>query len=152
MSGGGQTGSLFHELFARTGFRRWSPLQTIEHLNGKSGGIFFASLFRPLRLSGMLRASRIATGAAFRDLANTAYTAQGSISLRMVWTRNTLHPWFEVELGATLDSGIFNGELGDSLEERFLGPQPFGAYPFYFRNLERFNSIARILVLRTGLA
>ncbi len=129
LSGGGQTGSLFHELFARTGFRRWSPVATIEHLNGNQNG-FFAKLFRPLRLSGMLRASRIATGAAFRDLANTAYTAQGSISYGW-YDKHTLHPWFEVELGATLDSGIFNGELGDSLEERFW-TAAIRAYPFTF--------------------
>ncbi len=125
--GGGQSGSLFHELFVRTGFRRWSPVKTIEYLNGNQEG-FFAGLFRPLRLSGLLRASRIETGAAFHDLANVAYTAQGSISYGWYDT-HTLRPWFEVELGATIDSGIFNGELGDSLEERFW-TAALRAYPF----------------------
>lgn len=127
LGGGGQSGSLFHELFARTGFRRWAPLKSIEYLNGNQEGIF-ASLFRPLRLSGMVRASRIATGAAFNDLANTTYTAQGSISYGW-YDEKTLHPWFEVEIGATIDSGIFNGELGDSLEERFW-TAALRAYPF----------------------
>ena len=127
LSGGGQSGSLFHEVFARTGFRRWSLLKTIEHLNGKTEGIL-ADLFHPLRLSGMVRASRIYTGAAFHDLANVAYTAQGSISYGW-YDEQTLRPWFEVEIGATIDSGIFNGELGDSLEERFW-TAALRAYPF----------------------
>ena len=118
LGGGGQSGSLFHELFARAGIRRWSPLKTIEYLGGDQKKGILASIFRPLRLSGMVRASRIATGAAFHDLANAAYTAQGSISYGF-YDEQTLRPWLEVELGATIDSGIFNGELGDSLEERF---------------------------------
>ena len=126
-SGGGQSGSLFHEVFARTGFRRWSPLKTVEHLNGKTEGMI-AGLFRPLRLSGMVRGARIYTGAAFHDLANVAYTAQGSISYGW-YDEKTLHPWVEVEIGATIDSGIFNGPLGDSLEERFW-TVAFRAYPF----------------------
>ena len=127
LSGGGQSGSLFHEIFARTGFRRWAPLKTIEYLNGNQEGIF-ASLFRPLRLSGMVRASRVATGAAFHDLANATYSAQGSISYGW-YDEKTLHPWFEVEIGATIDSGLFNGEMGDSLEERFW-TAALRAYPF----------------------
>ena len=127
LSGGGQSGSLFHEIFARTGFRRWAPLKTIEYLNGNKQGVF-ASLFRPLRLSGMVRASRIATGAAFHDLANATYAAQGSISYGW-YDEKTLRPWFEVEIGATIDSGLFNGELGDSLEERFW-TAALRAYPF----------------------
>ncbi len=127
LGGGGQSGSLFHEIFARTGFRRWAPLKTIEYLHGNQEGIF-ASLFRPLRLSGMVRASRVASGAAFHDLANATYTAQGSISYGW-YDEKTLHPWFEVEIGATIDSGIFNGELGDSLEERFW-TAALRAYPF----------------------
>lgn len=127
LSGGGQSGSLFHEIFARTGFRRWAPLKTIEYLNGNQEGIL-ASLFRPLRLSGMVRASRIATGAAFHDLANATYAAQGSVSYGW-YDEKTLRPWFEVEIGATIDSGLFNGELGDSLEERFW-TAALRAYPF----------------------
>ncbi len=127
LGGGGQSGSLFHEAFARAGFRRWSPLKTIEHLNGKTEGIL-AGLFRPLRLSGMVRAARIETGSAFHDLANVAYTAQGSISYGW-YDEQTLRPWFEVEIGATIDSGIFNGKLGDSLEERFW-TAALRAYPF----------------------
>ncbi len=127
LSGGGQSGSLFHELFARTGFRRWSPVKTIEHLNGHHDGIV-ASVLRPLRFSGMVRASRIETGAAFHDLANSAYSAQGSVSYGW-YDEHTLRPWFEVEIGATIDSGIFNGAFGDSLEERFW-TAALRAYPF----------------------
>ena len=127
LGGGGQAGSLFQELFARAGFRRWSPVKTIERWKGPTDGLL-AGIFRPLRLSGMVRAARIATGSAFHDLANSAYTAQGSISYGW-YDEKTLHPWFEVEIGATIDSGIFNGERGDSLEERFW-TAALRAYPF----------------------
>ncbi len=129
LGGGIQSGSLFHELFARAGVRRWSPIRTIEYLNGKQEGTV-ASLLRPLGFSGMVRGARITTGAAFNDLANAAYTAQGSISYGW-YDEKTLHPWFEIELGATIDSGIFNGALGDSLEERFW-TFALRAYPFTF--------------------
>lgn len=117
LGGGGQSGSLFHELFARAGFRRWSPLKTIEQWKGPANGLL-ADILRPLRFSGMVRTARIATGSAFHDLANTTYTAQGSISYGW-YNETTLRPWFEIEIGATIDSGIFNGPQGDSLEERF---------------------------------
>jgi hypothetical protein len=89
LSGGGQTGSLYHEVFVRGGFRRWSPVKTIEYLSGKSDG-WLAVVFRPLRFSGMVRAGRIATGAAFRDLANHSFVAQGSISYE--WYRRRRPP------------------------------------------------------------
>ena len=129
LGGGIQSGSLFHEAFARTGIRRWSPFKTIEYLSGDQTGTL-ASALRPLGFSGMLRASRIETGAAFDDLANAAYTAQGSVSYGW-YDKKTLHPWLEIELGATIDSGIFNGELGDSLEERFW-TLAVRAYPITF--------------------
>ncbi len=129
LGAGGQTGSLFHELFARAGFRRWSPVKTIDHLRGKQKAIL-ARVFRPLGFSGMVRAARIGTGAAFHDLANASYTAQGSITYGL-YSENTLHPWIEMEIGATIDSGIFNGPMGDSLEERFW-TAAFRVYPFTF--------------------
>ena len=104
-------------------------LQTIEYLSGKQDGIL-TRLFRPLGFSGMVRASRIATGAAFEDLANVTYTAQGSISYGW-YDPQSLRPMFEVEFGATIDSGIFNGKLGDSLEERFW-TAAVRAHPFTF--------------------
>ncbi len=129
LSGGAQTGSLYHELFARGGFRRWSPVRTMEYLGGASGS-WLAAIFRPFRFSGMVRAGRIATGAAFHDLAETSYSTQGSISYGW-YDPCTLQPLFEVELGATLDSGIFNGDQGDSLEERFW-TFAVRAHPFTF--------------------
>jgi len=76
----------------------------------------------------MVRAFRIATGAAFHDLVNATYAAQGSISYGW-YDEETLLPLFEVEIGPTIDSGIFNGERGDSLEERFW-TAALRAYPF----------------------
>jgi len=129
LGGGGQTGSLYQELFTRGGFRRWSPVTTIEYLNGKSDG-WVMDLVRPLRFSGMVRAGRIATGAAFHDLADYSYSAQGSLSYGW-YDEKTCRPWFEVEIGATFDSGIFNNEQGGSLEERFW-TVALRAHPFTF--------------------
>lgn len=66
----------------------------------------------------MIRGGQIATGAAFHDLANQSFSAQGSLSYGWYDTRS-LQALLEVELGATFDSGIFNGNTGGSLNERF---------------------------------
>ena len=129
LSGGGQTGSLYHEVFARGGVRRWSPLQTFERMVNPVEG-WLGSFFRPFRVSGMVQAGRIATGAAFHDLANTAYTAQGSISYGWYNTK-TFRPWMEIEVGATIGSGIFNDDRGVSLEEQFW-TMAFRIHPFTF--------------------
>ena len=129
LSGGEQTGSLYQELFARGGVRRWSPVKTIEHLNGKSDG-WLAGMFRPLRVSGMVRAGRIATGAAFHDLANHSFAAQTSLSYGW-YDEHTLQPLLELEAGVTIDSGMFNGDRGNSLEERFW-TIAIHAHPFTF--------------------
>jgi hypothetical protein len=78
----------------------------------------------------MVRAGRVATGAAFRDLANASYSAQGSISYGW-YDEQTFRPLMEVEVGATIDSGIFNGNQGNSLEERFW-TVAIRAHPFTF--------------------
>lgn len=114
---GGQTGSLFHEVMARAGFRRWSPIHTLERIQGPSSHIL-ANTLRPLRLSGMVRGSLVGAGSAFHDLATGTFSAQGSISYG--WYHETaFHPWAEIEVGATFDSGIFNSTKGNSLKERF---------------------------------
>lgn len=129
LGGGGQTGSLYHEFFGRGGFRRWSPVKTVEYLSGTQDG-WLADMFRPLRFSGMVRAGRTFTGSAFHDLANSTYSAQGSISYGW-YNEETLQPFLEIEVGATIDSGIFNGNQGDSLEERFW-TVAIRAHPFTF--------------------
>ena len=129
LSGGGQTGSLYQELFARGGFRRWSPVKTIEYLSGTHDG-WVADLFRPLRLSGMGRAGRLFNGAAFHDLANHSFAAQGSLSYGW-YDEKTFRPLFEVEIGATIDSGMFNGNQGNALEESFW-TIAIRAHPFTF--------------------
>ena len=80
----------------------------------------------------MVRAGRIATGAAFHDLANTAYTAQGSISYGW-YASHTLRPWMEIEVGATIGSGIFNDDQGVALEEQFW-TVAFRIHPFTFES------------------
>lgn len=129
LGGGGQTGSLYHELFARGGFRRWSPVKTIEYLSGTHDG-WVTDMFRPLRFSGMVRAGRISTGAAFHDLANHSVAAQSSLSYGW-YDEKTFRPLLEVEIGVTIDSGMFKGDRGDSLEERFW-TVAIRAHPFTF--------------------
>ncbi len=131
LSGGGQTGSLYHEVFARGGVRRWSPLHTFERMVTPVEN-WFGCLVRPMRVSGMVRAGRIFTGAAFHDLANTVYTAQGSISYGW-YTPGTLRPWMEIEAGATFGSGIFNDDQGVSLGEQFW-TLAFRVHPFTFES------------------
>ena len=110
------TGSLYHEVFGRLGMRRWSPIQTFyEPSDGPQP--WWVSVLAPLRFSGMYRYARIWEGAAFRALAPESHVAQGSISYG--WLRDDHFPLFEIEVGVTLDSGIFVDTFGDSLEERF---------------------------------
>lgn len=53
----------------------------------------------------------MATGAAFHDLTNQMFSAQGSLSYG--WhDERSLQPLLEVEFGATFDSRIFNGNPG----------------------------------------
>ena len=113
---GAATGSLYHEVFARFGVRRWSP---VEMFHGPSSGEkpWWVSVFGPLRFSGMYRYSRVWEGAALHALAPESHVAQGSVSYG--WLRDDHFPLFEIELGATIDSGIFVDFRGDSLEERF---------------------------------
>ncbi len=66
----------------------------------------------------MVRAGRIFTGAAFHDLAHHSFAAQGSLSYGW-YDENTFSPWFEVEIGATIDSGMFNGDQGDPWKNAF---------------------------------
>ena len=131
LSGGGQTGSLYHEAFIRGGFRRWSPLHTFVQMVKPVEG-WVGAFVRPFRVSGMVRAGRIATGAAFHDLADTVYTAQGSISYGW-YNVHTFRPWMEIEVGATIGSGIFNDDKGVSLGEQFW-TVAFRIHPFTFES------------------
>jgi hypothetical protein len=66
----------------------------------------------------MVSAGRLSTGAAFHDLANHSFPAQGSLGYGW-YDEKMFRPLFEVEIGTTIDSGMFNGNQGNSLEERF---------------------------------
>ncbi len=110
------SGSLYHEIFGRLGIRRWSPIETVYGVS-KEDQPWWVSAFGPIRFSGMYRYSRIWEGAAFRALAPESHIAQGSMSYG--WFRDDGFPSFEIEVGVTIDSGIFLDVFGDSLEERF---------------------------------
>lgn len=78
----------------------------------------------------MVRAGRLFNGAAFHDLANHSFATQGSLSYGW-YDEKTFRPLLEVEIGATIDSGMFNGNQGNSLEESFW-TIAIRAHPFTF--------------------
>lgn len=86
----------------------------------------------------MVRAGRISTGAAFHDLANLSFAAQGSLSYGW-YDEKTFRPLLEVEIGATINSGMFKGDHG--LLGGAFGLLRFVPHPFtiYFRNMEGSN-------------
>lgn len=99
---GFSSGSLYHEVYGRLGLRRVPLLPA---------GLDF------LRASAMGRYGRLYSGAAFRDVAPQAYMAQGSLSVGNY--RKSQEPDWELEVGLTLDSGLFVDLRGDALEQRF---------------------------------
>ncbi len=78
-------------------------------------------------MSLIARYGRLYSGATFQEVAPQSYILQGSVSYG--WHTGEQYPLVELELGATLDSGLFVDLKGDALEERFwtLAPR---AYPF----------------------
>lgn len=110
------SGSIYHEVYGRFGFRRWSPVATLQSSNMLPVNTWTRLLER-LRLSGMYRYSGIWSGAAFRNLAKETHVVQGSITYG--WLNADYSPIVEVEIGVTLNSGLFEDFKGDSLEERF---------------------------------
>jgi hypothetical protein len=98
---GASTGSLYHELFARAGMRR-----------GLVPGLSF------MRWSIMGRAGQLFGGSAFHQVAPQSYLGQASIAVGNYDETN--HPvWWEIEAGWTIDSGLFVGGTGNTLEEHF---------------------------------
>lgn len=115
---GFSTGSVYHEVFGRLGVRRLSISEVLEAWTG-SAPTFLKFGSRFARFSVMGRYSRVFGGAVFgqADIAPESYLGQASISLSDYDT--TDHPDWELEIGATIDSGIFLDLRGSSLEERF---------------------------------
>ncbi len=106
---GAAGGSLYYEPYAQAGFRRLSPFAAVPWLSDH------------LRISAMGRVGRPFGGAAFREVAATSWIAQGSVAIGNYADRSSpcSTPW-EIELAATIDSGLFVDHKKASLEERFI--------------------------------
>ncbi len=114
---GVSTGSLYHEGFARAGFRR-APIGSWVLPTSWEQAIPVLGWLKGFHLSGMVRYGRLYSGAAFREVSPESYLAQGSISWG-IYDRADGSPFFEIEIGATIDSGLFADLKGNALEERF---------------------------------
>jgi len=106
---GAAGGSLYYEPYAQAGFRRLSPFAAVPWLSDH------------LRISAMGRVGRPFGGAAFGEVAATSWIAQGSVAIGNYadWSCPCSTPW-EIEIAATIDSGLFIDQKKASLEERFV--------------------------------
>jgi hypothetical protein len=104
---GGAAGSLYYEPYAQIGFRRLSLLEFVPLVSDY------------IRFSGLARYGRPFSGAAFHEVANRAYIGQVSVGIGNYRRKDCDTPW-EIEIGLTVDSGLFVDHRGDSLEERFV--------------------------------
>lgn len=115
---GGSTGSLYQELFARTGIRGAELGSSVLSLLGWGEANHLAADFvRGIRWSAMGRIAQAYSGSAFRQVAPQNYLFQTSLSWGIYDER--LLPKFEIEAGVSVDSGLFVDFQGHSLEERF---------------------------------
>jgi len=124
LGGGLSAGSLYTEGFVRTGLRRL-PLGC--YLAGTMGceelspdDHWLRQFVKGFRLSAMGRFGGIRTAAAFPEgtLNSQSYLGQASLSWG-VYDPNGGEPFFELEFGATIDSGLFSSARGTTLEQRF---------------------------------
>ena len=116
---GGSTGSLYQEVFARTGIRGAEIGSSVVSLLGWSEANHLAAdIVRGFRWSAMGRIAQADSGAAFRQVAPQNYIIQTSLSWG-IYDECPL-PKFEIETGISLDSGLFVDFQGHTLEERFI--------------------------------
>ncbi|BCA56401.1 conserved exported protein of unknown function [Nitrospira sp. KM1] len=125
IGGGVSSGSLYTEGFGRAGIRRF-PLgcalalmwdrcdKSVENIG------WFRAFMKGFRLSGMGRFGAIQNGSAFPTgtVNPQSYLAQASLSWG-IYDKVDKEPWFEVEAGATMDSGLFANANGSRLEQQF---------------------------------
>ena len=113
------SGSLYHEPFIRSGIRELSLADVSQAWFGGSPEMVtgFSNFFR---LSVMARYGRLFTGSAYSELAPHSLWGQFSISFADYRHQNCCPPRWGLEVGATIDSGIFVDSKGDSIEERFI--------------------------------
>ena len=104
---GGAAGSLYYEPYVQMGFRRLSLLEFVPVVSNY------------IRFSALARAGRPFSGAAFQQIANHSYLGQVSVGIGNYRRKDCDIP-VELEVGLTVDSGLFVDHRGGSLEERFV--------------------------------
>ena len=97
---GVSSGTLYHEAYARTGLRR-VPIP----------GISF------MRASAVGRYGQLMNGAGFHQVAGQSYLGQVSLSFADYGAASP--PRWELEVGASIDSGLFVDVRGNSIEKMF---------------------------------
>ncbi len=104
-------GTLYQELYGRTGIRRWQPLPDWENPP-------FKQFLGPLgvRVSGMARYSRLFDGAVLHSVKPSALVEQASASAGSYGTGDEPPTW-EMEFAMTWDSGLFVNGAGQSRKE-----------------------------------
>jgi hypothetical protein len=125
------SGSLYHEAFADVGVRRLSLADSF----GVSEGSWLRSVSNYVRFSGMGRYSRMYGGAAYKVVAPQTYLGQLSMSFSDYRDYDpTTAPRWELEFTYTIDSGMFVGPRGESIEEQFISTAvrfPYGLLEFW---------------------
>lgn len=94
------SGTLYHEVYARIGLRRM-PVP----------GVSF------IRFSALGRYGQIANGSTLQAVAAQSYL--GQVSLSVADYRSGSRPRWELEVGASIDSGLFVDARGNSIEKTF---------------------------------
>ncbi|HSF67836.1 MAG TPA: hypothetical protein VLA67_10460 [Nitrospiraceae bacterium] len=113
---GGSTGSLYHEVFARTGIRGAEIGSSALSLLGWGDANNFAADFvRGFRWSAMGRIAQSYAGSAFLHVAGDNYILQTSLSWGIYDERPL--PKFEIETGISFNSGFFVSPQGKPREE-----------------------------------
>ena len=113
------TGSLYHEPFIRAGMRELSLADVSQSWFGQAPNMVkgFSNFFR---ISFLARYGRLFTGRAYSTLAPHSMLGQVSLSFADFRHQDCCPPRWGLELGATIESGIFVDLKGDALEERFI--------------------------------
>ncbi|CAI4030358.1 hypothetical protein DNFV4_00786 [Nitrospira tepida] len=94
------SGTLYHEAYARIGLRR-APVPFVPFM----------------RVSAMGRYGQLAPGSGFQQVAGQSYLGQVSLSIGDY--RSGSPPRWELEVGASIDSGLFVDRRGNSIEQTY---------------------------------
>jgi len=125
------TGSLYHEAIAQAGLRRFSLEDVAESWRG-SAPASIEWLSRYVRFSLMGRYSRIYESG-YHEVAPQSYLGQATISLARYGNSTDVPDW-ELEIGYSIDSGLFVNTLGNSIEKRFGTVAirfPYGVFEYW---------------------